>query len=350
MSWKVIEKTNCKKSNGTINYKNKYLIENNEGIQRFVLQWEDKPCIIYNKEYDELISKYNWSYHKDTGYVYTHKFNNNKSIYMHQLIMQQSNNDKKENETVDHINQIKTHNIIENLRYTSQSEQNVNRQKRSDKLPPPKELIEIGITELPRYVRYDNSQGKFIIEKCHPGFTKVENFNQSGTKSSKVSMIYKYYDILKKLDYLNSLVYDDYSQEFIDKQRKLFEEYNEISRLITGKEVEYIYHNKCEYKELEKYLTNEEKEYERRGLPEEATINVKDLPKYCCYSKGSDKRGDSFYISRHHPHLKDINVKDVKTSTSKLVSTEQKYKDMLNLLDIIDNNEGEELKNALKNH
>ena len=58
----------------------KYLIENNEGIQRFVLQWEDKPCIIYNKEYDELISKYNWSYHKDTGYVYTHKFNNNKFI------------------------------------------------------------------------------------------------------------------------------------------------------------------------------------------------------------------------------------------------------------------------------
>ena len=66
MSWKVIEKTNCKKSNGTINYKNKYLIENNEGIQRFVLQWEDKPCIIYNKEYDELISKYNEFYCLDS--------------------------------------------------------------------------------------------------------------------------------------------------------------------------------------------------------------------------------------------------------------------------------------------
>ena len=87
MSWKVIEKTNCKKSNGTINYKNKYLIENNEGIQRFVLQWEDKPCIIYNKEYDELISKYNWSYHKDTGYVYTHKFNNNKYLLLNKIIL-----------------------------------------------------------------------------------------------------------------------------------------------------------------------------------------------------------------------------------------------------------------------
>lgn len=348
MVWKVIEKENYKKSNGSINYKMKYLVENDEGIQRYVLQWVDIPCIIYDKEYDELISKYNWSYHKQNGYVYTHNFNDNKSIYMHQVIMQQKNNDKKENDSIDHINQIKTHNILENLRYTTQSEQNSNRQKRSDKLPPPKELIEIGITELPRYVRYDKSQGKFMIEDCHPGLSKIDNYNQSGSKSTKVSIIYKYYDILKKLYYLNSLINDEYSQEFIDKQRKLCEEFNEISKLITGNEVNHIYHNKCEYKELEKYLTNEEKDYERRGLPENATININDLPKYCCYVKATDKRGDSFYISRHHPHLKEINIKDVKTSTSKLMSIEKKYEEMLRLLDIIDNNQGDELKTLLK--
>jgi hypothetical protein len=262
--------------------------------------------------------------------------------------MQQSNIDKKITETVDHINQIKTHNICENLRYTSQSEQNINRQTRNDKLPPPKALIEIGITELPRYVRYDNSEKKFIIETCHPGFTKIKNYNQSGTKSAKVSIIYKYYDILKKLDHLNGLTYDDSSQEFIDKQHKLFEEFNEISKLITGEEVEYVYHNKNEYKELEQYLTDAEKQYERRGLPEDSEINVDELPKYCCYTKASDKRGDSFYVSRHHPHLKEINIKDVKTTTSKAVSMEKKYEDLLKLLDIIDNNQGDQLKTALK--
>jgi hypothetical protein len=348
MPWKVVEKNNCKKSNGSINHKIKYLVKNDEGIQRYVLQWLDNPCIIYDKEHDELISKYNWSYHKQNGYVYTHNFNDTKSIYMHQVIMQQSNIDKKITETVDHINQIKTHNICENLRYTSQSEQNINRQTRNDKLPPPKALIEIGITELPRYVRYDNSEKKFIIETCHPGFTKIKNYNQSGTKSAKVSIIYKYYDILKKLDHLNGLTYDDSSQEFIDKQHKLFEEFNEISKLITGEEVEYVYHNKNEYKELEQYLTDAEKQYERRGLPEDSEINVDELPKYCCYTKASDKRGDSFYVSRHHPHLKEINIKDVKTTTSKAVSMEKKYEDLLKLLDIIDNNQGDQLKTALK--
>ena len=349
MVWKVIKKENCKKSNGSITYKIKYLVENDEGIQRYLLHWLDNPIIIYNKEYDELLSKYNWTYHKHTGYVYTY-FNSTKKegIYMHQLIIQQNNNDKKETETVDHINQIKTHNILENLRYTTQSEQNVNRQKRTDKLPPPKELIDIGITELPRYVRYDKSQGKFIIEACHPGLSKIENYNQSGTKSTKVSMIYKYYDILKKLDYLNSLVYDEYSQEFIDKQLKLCKEFNEISKLITGEEVNYVYHNKCAYKDLEQYLTDAEKEYERRGLPEDSTININDLPQYCCYSKETPKRGDSFYVSRHHPHLKEINIKDVKTTTSKLVSIEKKYEELLKLLDIIDNNQGEQLTNSLK--
>jgi len=364
MKWNIISNGKLCKERGTEFYKIKHTVQNSETNEEYiVLQWSDNPCIIYDKCNDELLSKYNWSYMKHTGYAYAH-VEDKKCVTMHSVIMKEKYNlsvEKIENYSIDHINQIKTYNIFENLRYATQSEQNSNRETRKDKVPPPDELIKIGITSLPRHVRYDKSEKKFVIERNHPGLQKVPGtFNYSGTKSTTVSVVYKYYDILKKLSYLDSLISNS---TLLEKQKKLFNDYAEITFLITGekiKEIDYTY--SYNIKELEQHLTETERSYERRGLPENVEIE-KDipgeagngrkngrscfLPEYCCYVKEKGNRGDQFYVSRHHPHLKSIGVSDVRTTGSKAVSTTEKYNKLMELIKTINSHQGDELKQKL---
>jgi hypothetical protein len=212
-------------------------------------------------------------------------------------------------------------------------------------------LQDIGINHLPRHIRYDKCEDKFVIEKSHPGLNQLTTpFNRSGTKSANVSIIYKYYDILKKLETLNKLCETPEIIAFRRKQETLYKDYCDISRLITGNTTVNIinYDNTaCDYTCLEKHLTDAEKEYERHGLPEHSTIDISALPKYCCYVKSNGKRGDAFYISRHHPHLKTILASDIKTTASKNVTLETKFNDMLATYDCIEKNQGDELKKLL---
>lgn len=312
----------------------KYIVENSGGLKRCVLQWQDSPCVVYDYKHDEQISKHNWYINR--GYPGTHTADN-KMTLMHELIMNLNGvTVNHPSESVDHIDQIKCHNASANLRVAVISEQNINRQMRSDKLPPPKELVDAGITFLPRYVRYDKTENKFIIEKVHPGYAKDNKFNLSGTKSNKVSMIYKYYTILKKLHHLYSLVHTDDTDSMLAKKRSLCEEYSAISQLITGSTVSIRYEDVKDYdlQVIENLLTSTEKEYDRRGLPADSNIDVAMLPQYCCYTKATEKRGDLFYMSRHHPNLQAYK-KDVKTTSSKNVSLEQKYASLMELLEAV---------------
>jgi hypothetical protein len=260
--------------------------------------------------------------------------------------------DNPEKASIDHINYIKTFNVRENLRYATQGDQNSNRDTRKDKIAPPKELMDIGITTLPRYVRYDNSEKKFVIDQKHPALDLIDkSFNYSGTKSCNVSMIYKYYDILKKIEHLNKLSLSPEKLAFLEKQKGLYKEYQDITFLITGETPGMLkYFSDYDYNCLEKYLTPEELEYSRRGLPEKCTINVSDLPEYVCYVKEKGIRGDKFYVSRHHPKLKAAGINDTSTTASKKITIEEKYKQVNKLLEIIDSYQGDELKQALSNY
>ena len=177
MTWIIQQKLPQERVKGTNIFKMKYKVYNSENTKNIiVIYWKDGPLTIYDEIYDISLSQYNWSYNKKSGYMYTH-FNDinseSSTITMHKLIMTLANKEKQTNESIDHINQIKTHNVLENLRFVTQSIQNSNRQTRSDRLAPPQELINIGINELPRYIRYDNSENKFVIERNHPGIEKL---------------------------------------------------------------------------------------------------------------------------------------------------------------------------------
>ena len=339
MEWTITFKNAIGRLKGTEFNKTKYIVKN-DTQEYVVLHWPGAPCIVYDKINESLISNYSWWYSKINGYVYAHDENGG-TISMHSIIMKQS-----KDLSIDHINYIKTFNILDNLRYASQSEQNSNRPTRKDKLPPPKELIDIGIIDLPRHVRYDTGEKKFVIEKNHPGIAKITGtFNYSGTKSTTVSMIYKYYDILKKLDYLNTLIMSQERILFLEKQKQLFKDYSDIAFLITGEKVDDInYLENCDYKSLEQYLTDTERSYERGNLPE----TIPKLPPYCCYVKEKGNRGDNFYVSKHHPNLKAIGRGDIKTTGSKGVTTMEKYNKVLVLLDTINSFKGDELTEKLK--
>jgi hypothetical protein len=344
MDWKIILKTATSQLRGSGNInKMKYIVTN--GNKEFVvLYWPGAPCIIYDRIHDDILVRYNWCYMKHTGYAYAHGENHN--TCMHSLIMNQT----PEGKTVDHINFIKTFNVNDNLRFATQGEQNINRENRKDKAPPPQQLIDIGVTTLPRHIRYDHGEKKFVIERTHPA-SKVTSFNCSGSKSANVSIFYKYYEILKRLKGLDKIIQTPEQLAFIQLQKQLYKDYCDITFLVTGEPVtKIINYETIEYDEilsvLEQHLTENERLYERRGLPENDFIE--DLPKYCCYTKAKGNRGDQFYISRHHPKLKAINQTDLKTSGSKAVTKKEKYDHILNLLKTIDLHEGDDLKKALK--
>ena len=98
--------------------------------------------------------------------------------------------------SVDHINRIKTDNRVSNLRRVSQSIQNQNREDRGDRIGPAPELVAIGITRMPRRVRWSNSNGeeKFVVDM--PPSSKL---TITGTKSTNVTVINKFRGILLKM-------------------------------------------------------------------------------------------------------------------------------------------------------
>ena len=165
------------------------------------------------------------------GYVFNHS-----AKYMHQLISTEAQipNFQNMNLSVDHIDRIKIDNRVKNLRMASQSEQNSNRDTRSDKKAPSEELTNAGISELPKYVRWDNSETKFVIDK-HPQLIqealggKRKKAQMSGSKSSKLSIIEKYQDILARLEELDMNMYDPEFKELIKKNKK---EYDDICKCI----------------------------------------------------------------------------------------------------------------------
>ena len=76
------------------------------------------------------------------------------------------------------------------------------------------------------FQKVQNINCSFIIErKKHPGVLKLDEqgikFNCSGTKSSAFSVIYKYYDILKKVEQINQLA-DPEKVSFIHSKSFIF--------------------------------------------------------------------------------------------------------------------------------
>ena len=286
-----------------------------------------KP-IVYDERFHEDLLKHNW--YKCNEYA------SYQSQYMHREVARLAQfphwNDKKY--SVDHINCMKLDNRIDNLRMATQGEQNSNRDARCDKKEPSEELKKEGIVSLPKYVRWDNKESKFIIDK-HPRLVQevAEGIRkkacQSGTKSSKLSIKQKYQDILARLEDLNNYINAD-SIEFEQKKAVLLKEYNMIEKAI--KEAEGIVYNEevlAENTSIEAIRRTCPGKKSESKLPSNCGVTLDMIPKYCYYRVASDKRGDKFIIEKTHPKLIKHNMKGWGTTESRSVPTKEKFDAMI---------------------
>lgn len=251
---------------------------------------------------------------------------------MHGLIMQRGLR-AGDGKSVDHINEFKLDNRRENLRIVTQSDQNSNRVARSDKKDPPQELMDANIMTLPRHVRWDSSEKKFVIEK-HPALLNNDNKKPmlSGTKSTKLTVVEKYQDIMFKLNELDKQL-PAYVDDFKDLKKKLHDEYLDITNCIR----EYNGLPPIEPKadpNIKSTIEAESKTIQGRKvickLPEGCGVTVSDIPKHCYYKAAHDIRGDAFIIERH-PLMKEQR-RSWMTSSSTGLSTAEKFNQLMQML------------------
>jgi len=187
--------------------------------------------VVDKNVYDGLVSKRRWNFYT-VGYAY----DTEEKRGMHTLVWENLNGELVE-PTIDHINGIKLDNRVANLRNVGMSEQNVNRGTRCDKLPIDDKLVKLGVTCLPRGMRYcDNEQKfmfndhRFIRELCEVGRT----VNSSGTKSSNATLADKLRDALEKYVVMFEVHFECFPSDAVNakdlflKQRELLASYNEI--------------------------------------------------------------------------------------------------------------------------
>lgn len=179
------------------------------------------PTLVDVAEYDSHDAGHSW-YVQSNGYVYSRL--QGQLAPLHVRLVQ----DVPPGRSIDHINRVKTDNRRANLRVVDQAAQNANRADRADRINPPDELVALGISRLPRYMRWDNSEAKFTCAG-HP----FASFGPlTGTKSAAVSLVDKFRDCLQKLVH----AYDAHGAytEQVNKDAKdrvrLASEYNELVR------------------------------------------------------------------------------------------------------------------------
>ncbi len=237
MEWEILSKTTLAKLKGKEDYKVKYHIKDKYGKEYCALKWSSVPVIVYDRRFDEELSKYNWTYYKHTGYVYAQK----EAKYMHRIVCELAKLDGIDDKamSVDHIMyKHKTDNRLCNLRVVSQAVQNSNRGTRADKKPPPQELLEIGVTELPRFVRWDRTEHKFVIEK-HPHLLRevvlgIRKKPIMSCSKANISIKEKYDDAMRRLHELEGKYYTNEHIAFREKQSGLEAEYICIEKLIES--------------------------------------------------------------------------------------------------------------------
>jgi hypothetical protein len=286
------------------------------------LQGTTSP-IMYDDDLHPYFDGRSWSLYK--GYAH------NSIGTMHGQVMMKSGVCPVEGETsIDHMNNIKTDNRRENLRYATPSQQISNRGTRCDKDLPHEELQKIGIQEYPRYVRWDKSENKFVIDK-HPVLKQevLQGIRKkaiiSGSKSASKTLIEKYQDIifrLKELDERDETLSEKI--EFAKLKEQLCQEYYAIASAICPQFQQNLEKNTALPLGVDEKRATPVGRKSKSSLPEDCGVSIEMLPKYTYYRTASGNRGDKFVID----------IRSLKymwsTTGSAQVSTKDKFDELMN--------------------
>lgn len=309
------------------NDKSYYKVSVNDKVYRAIFWNGLELPIVYDDAIHQIVDENNWS----VGQYAL----NTKLGYMHKFVMDAHNVDKThQNDSIDHINEFKLDNRRENLRYVSQSIQNSNRASRIDKLEPLEELKKAGVHEYPRYVRWDKTEEKFVIDK-HPALVSMVRDNvrkkavMSGTKSKKLDVVAKYKDVLSRLEDLDKLNENGkILQEFKEMKKRLEEEYLAIVKAICGDDFELNDIKVSHQDSIEPQRNTRKGRKKADDMPKDCGVTVNMLPRYTYYVKNSASRGDFFRIE-----CADYSWM---TSSSKNVETLKKYEMLMRHIDEMD--------------
>jgi hypothetical protein len=205
-------------------------------------------------------------------------------------------------------------------------------------------LIDNGIEELPRHVRWDNSEAKFVIEK-HPILVqevqqgKRKKAVMSGTKSKSLTVVQKYQDILARLQELDGALAPD-NDGFTECRQINKREYEEICECIN------MYENRVHTTNVPEKVTTDTSTMEAvrntpqgkktvANLPENCGVKQDDIPKYCYYRAATSGRGDCFVIDKH-PALVQSGKRTWNTTTKISKTTQDKFQDLIAKLSELD--------------
>jgi hypothetical protein len=312
-----------------------------------VIDWKDF-AIVRNLEKS-------WKCNKHGFISCTHQTDNYiKEIFMHDIIMtlkQRAEGKQKKKIPIVHINRIGLDNRRENIIYdTVNKDTNKNIKKKKRTISLPKESG-ISVNDIPTYVWYmkpDKTHGdRFMVD--------VGNIQWKTTSSKKLSLKYKLEEakkFLRELKHTQPEIFDEYSMngDYTKEGKELMNSYynivhkagyTHISKFIPKNNTDNILkpniRNKKELlllKELQipditKKSENKKIRRTINKLPKDSDIQSNDLPKYTYYkpSNSSSGRGDYFVV--------DYGDKMWQSTSSKNVSTKEKYNQLLNYLNSV---------------
>jgi hypothetical protein len=286
--------------------KDKYVVENTSTNQKLVvLNWPElESPLVYDLDDEIDLSQYGtWFICSGNGYAQSTAQG---SQTMHTIIAGLKGIVCNPGESIDHINSIKMDNRRVNLRSATQSQQNSNREARCDRKAVDPELKAIGVHVLPKFIRYDPSEEKFVIDG-HPKLRddivnkKRKTKQASATKAQDATLEEKFADALARLEELDADDYpnkDEY-QQFCEQRRVLKREYYDIINCVRA------YENQEPLNIIEYVCPIVPKRYTPAGrrskdaIPPEYGLSLADLPSCCGYKKPEEKRKDGFEIVGH---------------------------------------------------
>jgi len=335
-----------------VNYKNKkYTVgycsfKDTEDIL-FVIDYDKKDFVVKNK----------WRYNNDTKYIcktYVDIEGNSKWLHLHSFIMNGLVFDQGHAISIDHINQIKRDNRLENLRKLTQSDQNVNQKKRERTTELP-DGCGINPQDIPTNIYYRKAHGlhgdRFYVEikNVVPPFTRDSSSSKLidlKTKLEQAKLILEEYK--KKNPQYANLLFDLKDIQTRNNLRKSFNEILQLSKFpqeiidknLVEIEEEEIVGSEEKIDEDAKDLAQQLVEQGFKGvvsnLPQDCGVTPNMIPKYCYYRPASDKRGDKFIIEKH-PKLVSKGLRQWATTESKTKTTKQKFDLMILKLIELDN-------------